>query len=97
VHKRCRTRSRAAARNGTSTAPAPGGQRRSRRRTAGVEAFGEPHREALETFRGMNNFENHPLPVLEDAIARGWADAEGAGEARLVDAVWHGLSRPDRV
>ena len=64
---------------------------------ADVDAFGEPHREALETFRGMNNFENHPVPVLEDAIARGWADAEGEGEDRLVDAVWHGLSRLDRV
>jgi uncharacterized Ntn-hydrolase superfamily protein len=63
----------------------------------GVDAFGEPHREALETFRGMNNFENHPVPVLEDAIARGWADAEGDGADRLVDAVWHGLSRLDRV
>ena len=62
-----------------------------------VDAFGEPQREALETFRGMNNFENHPLPVLEDAIARGWADAEGEGEDRLVDAVWHGISRLDRV
>jgi len=64
---------------------------------AGVDAFGEPQREALETFRGMNNFENHPLPVLEDAIARGWPDAEGEGEDRLVDAVWHGISRLDRV
>jgi uncharacterized Ntn-hydrolase superfamily protein len=63
----------------------------------GVDAFGEPQREALETFRGMNNFENHPLPVLEDAIARGWTDAEGEGEDRLVDAVWHGISRLDRV
>ncbi|MFC7324614.1 DUF1028 domain-containing protein [Halorubrum rutilum] len=63
----------------------------------GVDAFGAPQREALETFRGMNNFENHPLPVLEDAIARGWADAEGEGEDRLVDAVWHGISRLDRV
>ncbi|MFC7187013.1 DUF1028 domain-containing protein [Halorubrum yunnanense] len=63
----------------------------------GVDAFGEPHREALETFRGMNNFENHPVPVLEDAIARGWGDAEGEGEDRLVDAVWHGLSRLDRA
>ena len=63
----------------------------------GVDAFGEPQREALETFRGMNNFENHPLPMLEDAIARGWTDAEGEGEDRLVDAVWHGISRLDRV
>ncbi|WP_200531772.1 DUF1028 domain-containing protein [Halorubrum sp. LN27] len=61
------------------------------------ESFGEAEREALETFRGMNNFENHPVPVLEDALARGWADAEGEGEDRLVDAVWHGLSRLDRV
>ncbi|PHQ38497.1 hypothetical protein DJ69_11235, partial [Halorubrum persicum] len=60
------------------------------------EAFGDAEREALETFRGMNNFENHPVPVLEDALARGWADAAGEGEERLVDAVWHGLSRLDR-
>jgi uncharacterized Ntn-hydrolase superfamily protein len=64
---------------------------------AGGEGFGEPHREALETFRGMNNFENHPVPVFEDAVARGWADAEGEGEDRLVDAVWHGISRLGRV
>ncbi|ELZ43646.1 hypothetical protein C471_00980 [Halorubrum saccharovorum DSM 1137] len=61
------------------------------------EPFGEAERDALETFRGMNNFENHPVPVLEDALARGWDDAEGEGEDRLVDAVWHGLSRLDRV
>jgi len=60
------------------------------------ESFGETDRDALETFRGMNNFENHPVPVLEDALARGWDDAEGEGEDRLVDAVWHGLSRLDR-
>ncbi len=60
-------------------------------------SFGEADRDALETFRGMNNFENHPIPVLEDALARGWEAADGEGEARLVDAVWHGLSRLDRV
>jgi uncharacterized Ntn-hydrolase superfamily protein len=49
--------------------------------------FGEDEREALESFRGMNNFENHDLDVLEDAIARGWDDATGDGEARLVDAI----------
>jgi len=59
--------------------------------------FGEPEREALEAFRGMNNFENHPLPVIEDALADGWADADGEGEARMVDAIWHGLSQYDRV
>ena len=61
------------------------------------ESFGEADRDALETFRGMNNFENHPVPVLEDALARGWDEADGEGESRLVDAVWHGLSRLDRV
>jgi len=60
-------------------------------------AFGEAEREALETFRGVNNFENHSLAVLEDALARGWSDADGVGEARLVDALWRGLSRLDRV
>jgi uncharacterized Ntn-hydrolase superfamily protein len=60
------------------------------------EEFGEAEREALESFRGMNNFENHSLSVLEDAIARGWADASGEGAERLVDAIWHGLSRLDR-
>ncbi|ELZ88632.1 DUF1028 domain-containing protein [Haloferax sulfurifontis] len=70
---------------------------------------------ALESFRGMNNFENHSLSVLEDAIARGWDDVDGAeaakqgssadgddetseldGEARLIEAIWRGLSRLDR-
>ena len=60
------------------------------------DAFGEAEREALEDFRAMNNFENHSTTVLEDAIARGWTDAEGTGDERLVDAVWHGLSRLDR-
>jgi uncharacterized Ntn-hydrolase superfamily protein len=71
------------------------------------DGFGEREREALEAFRGMNNFENHDLAVIEDALARGWADAdggdaestddgEGAGEDRLVDAIWHGLQRLDR-
>lgn len=58
--------------------------------------MGEAEREALETFRGMQHFENHSLEVLEDAIARGWEDASGRGEAKLVNAVWHGLSRLDR-
>lgn len=58
--------------------------------------FGGAERDALESFRGMNNFENHSLPVLEDALARGWDDADGEGEDRLVDAIWHGLSRLDR-
>jgi uncharacterized Ntn-hydrolase superfamily protein len=58
--------------------------------------FDEDEREALEEFRGMNNFENHPIPVLEDALARGWDDADGDGEERMVDALWHGLSRLDR-
>lgn len=58
--------------------------------------FGEREREALESFRGMNNFENHDLAVVEDALARGWADADGEGELKLVDAIWHGLSRLDR-
>ncbi|MFB6175986.1 MAG: DUF1028 domain-containing protein, partial [Halobaculum sp.] len=57
-----------------------------------TETFGDPEREALEAFRGLNNFENHPLSVIEDAVARGWTDADGTGEDRLVDAVWHGLS-----
>ncbi|VTT88361.1 hypothetical protein DM2_1695 [Halorubrum sp. DM2] len=54
----------------------------------------------------MNNFENHSLAVLEDALARGWentgSDGDGPGpdndpETRLVDAIWRGLSRLDRV
>jgi uncharacterized Ntn-hydrolase superfamily protein len=59
-------------------------------------SFGETEREALEEFRGMNNFENHSLEVIEDALARGWADAGGDGEERMVNAIWHGLSRLDR-
>ncbi|WP_137285190.1 DUF1028 domain-containing protein [Halorussus salinisoli] len=58
--------------------------------------FGPKERDALEAFRGMNNFENHDLAVVEDALARGWEDAEGDGEDRMVDAIWHGLSRLDR-
>jgi uncharacterized Ntn-hydrolase superfamily protein len=59
--------------------------------------FGEGGREALESFRGMNNFENHSLATLEDALARGWEDAAGEGEARMVDAIWNGLSRLERL
>ena len=62
----------------------------------GVVAFAEPQREALEAFRGFNNFENHSLPAIENALARGWDDAEGEGEDRMVDAIWHGLQRLDR-
>ena len=59
--------------------------------------FDEDARAALEEFRGLNNFENHSLAVLEDALARGWDDAAGEGEERMVDAIWNGLSRLDRV
>jgi uncharacterized Ntn-hydrolase superfamily protein len=67
--------------------------------------FDERARGALEDFRGMNNFENHDLAVIEDALVRGWDDADGeavptdarAAEDRLVDAIWHGLSRLERV
>jgi uncharacterized Ntn-hydrolase superfamily protein len=61
-----------------------------------IGEFGETEREALEDFRSMNNFENHSTAVLEDAIAHGWDSAEGRGEERLIDAVWHGLSRLER-
>ncbi|SFK87727.1 Uncharacterized conserved protein, Ntn-hydrolase superfamily [Halogranum rubrum] len=61
-----------------------------------TETFGDDEREALEEFRGLNNFENHSLAVVEDALARGWDDAEGTGEEQMVDAIWHGLSRLDR-
>ena len=53
--------------------------------------FGEADRAALEDLRAMNNFENHSAAVLEDAISRGWSDAEGVGEERLIDAVWTGF------
>ncbi|MFD1515205.1 DUF1028 domain-containing protein [Halomarina rubra] len=67
--------------------------------------FDDTARDALEDFRGMNNFENHSLVVLEDALSRGWDEADGeavptdarTAEDRLVDAIWHGLSRLDRV
>ena len=62
----------------------------------GIVAFAEPQHAALEAFRGFNNFENHSLPTIEDALARGWDDAEGEGEDRMVDAIWHGLQRLDR-
>lgn len=58
--------------------------------------FDEDASDALEDFRGLNNFENHDLAVLEDALARGWNDAEGDGEDRMIDAIWHGLSRLKR-
>ncbi|MFC7098750.1 DUF1028 domain-containing protein [Halobaculum marinum] len=61
------------------------------------ESFGDRERDALEDFRGMNNFENHSLTVIEDALARGWDAADGDGEARLVDAIWHGLQHYDRL
>ncbi|MBP1921119.1 putative Ntn-hydrolase superfamily protein [Halorubrum alkaliphilum] len=63
------------------------------------ETFGTAERDALESFRGVNNFENHSITALEDAIAHGWAetDAEAEGETRLVDAVWHGLRRLPRL
>ncbi|CQR52772.1 MULTISPECIES: DUF1028 domain-containing protein [Haloferax] len=79
------------------------------------DEFDDEAAEALESFRGMNNFENHSLSVLEDAIARGWDDVDGGetagesetagagdptgepdGEARLIEAIWQGLSRLDR-
>ncbi|WP_049970008.1 DUF1028 domain-containing protein [Haladaptatus cibarius] len=61
-----------------------------------TEEFGDKERDALEEFRGMNNFENHSLAVLEDALARGWDDSSGEGEEKMVDAIWHGLSRLER-
>ncbi|WP_435193978.1 DUF1028 domain-containing protein [Natronomonas sp. EA1] len=62
-----------------------------------AEGFDDEAREALEAFRGLHNFENHSVAALEDALARGWTEAEGQGESRMVDAIWHGLSRLDRV
>lgn len=61
-----------------------------------TDSFGGDEREALEDFRGLNNFENHSLAVIEDALARGWDDADGEGEEQMVDAIWHGLSHLDR-
>lgn len=62
------------------------------------ESFDGTEREALEAFRGVNNFENHSLAALEDAVAHGWGetDQEAEPESRLVDAVWHGLKRLPR-
>jgi len=61
-------------------------------------SFGEAERDALESFRGVNNFENHSLAALEDAIAHGWPETDPAadGEARLIDAIWHGLGHLPR-
>ena len=61
-----------------------------------VGSFGPDEREALEAFRGMNNFENHSLAVVEDALVGGWEEADGEGERRLVNALWHGLQRYER-
>ncbi|MDL0122358.1 MULTISPECIES: DUF1028 domain-containing protein [Halobacterium] len=60
-------------------------------------AFGDAERDALAAFQAVNNFENHDLDALEDALARGWADAAGEGEDRLVNAIWQGISRLDRT
>lgn len=62
-----------------------------------TQTFGDDERDTLESFQGVNNFENHPHPVVEDALARGWSEADGTGEDRLVNALWHGLSRLERV
>jgi uncharacterized Ntn-hydrolase superfamily protein len=69
-------------------------------------AFGAADRDALEAFRGANNFENHDLAVIEHALQCGWdATTPGEQEAgegatdpqqRLVDAIWAGLSDLDR-
>ena len=59
--------------------------------------FGDNERDALAAFRGLHNFENHSLSLLEDSIQRGWAAADGTGEDKIVDAIWHGLSRLDRL
>ncbi|WP_049996690.1 DUF1028 domain-containing protein [Halococcus sediminicola] len=59
--------------------------------------FGEDERASLSDFRGANNFENHAIDVLEDALVRGWDDAEGTGETRLVNAIWHGISGRERA
>ena len=62
-----------------------------------LSALGGGEDTALAAFRGANNFENHDVRALEDALARGWADADGTGEERLVNAVWHGLSGRERA
>ncbi|MCL9818515.1 DUF1028 domain-containing protein [Natronocalculus amylovorans] len=59
--------------------------------------FSQKEQDALVAFRGLHNFENHSLSLLEDSIQRGWAAADGTGEDRIVDAIWHGLSRLDRL
>ena len=59
--------------------------------------FGEDERAALAEFRDANNFENHDLDTLEDALARGWDDAEGSGGTRLVNAIWHGIAGRERA
>lgn len=61
-----------------------------------ADEFGADERAAIEEFRGLNNFENHEVPVLEDALSRGWRTASGSGQSRLVEAIWEGLSRLDR-
>jgi uncharacterized Ntn-hydrolase superfamily protein len=59
--------------------------------------FGDDERAALSDFRGANNFENHDPDALEDALARGWDEAEGSGETRLVNAIWHGIAGRERA
>lgn len=65
-------------------------------------AFGDDARAALKQFQGMNNFENHDLALLEDALARGWSESDQTepaveGEARLIDAIWNGISDRERL
>ncbi|GAA0456565.1 DUF1028 domain-containing protein [Halococcus dombrowskii] len=59
--------------------------------------FDKDERAALADFRDANNFENHDLDTLEDALARGWDDAGGSGETRLVNAIWHGIAGRERA
>ena len=61
-----------------------------------TDSVGERERQALVDFRGVTNFENHSLEVIEDALARGWDNADGTGKEKMVNAIWHGLSRLER-
>jgi uncharacterized Ntn-hydrolase superfamily protein len=74
------------------------------------ETFDEEARIALDEFRGINNFENHDLSTLEDALMRGWSETDGKSEERkpedeeedekeehLIDAIWNGLSGRERL
>lgn len=63
--------------------------------TADSEAFDQTEHESLEDFYGLNNFQDHPLLMIKDALVRGWDD--GKREVRIVDAICHRLQHYEQI